>query len=226
MITRLKTIFAPPGPKELGWSKGGALPLWSITPFVDEKTWEDWREHVKAEYPVRYFLSEVVGRWVSFQVSCVGRAWYWLKCHVLTSYQYHKLDLRGVDPVEPKYTHGYLSPNEVLWLAAWAALCLYIKEEPKDPALWMTEEDFKDPETLRQKQNYDEAQALYRWWTVDRLEDNWERLYQDMQTCVKTGDKERYVQARTLWLASMNHQEEKEDEMFERLMKIRRSLWT
>lgn len=228
MRNRLKNLFTPPGPKDLGWSKNDALALRSLTPFTEEKTWEDWHTHVQKEYPIRYVLSEVVARWFSFQWARLEHMWYWLKCHLLPSYRFHKLDLRGVDPTEPKYTHGYISPPEVLWLSAWASLCLYVNEKPQDPELWFTDDDLREPGLALQKANYDEAMTLHHWWTIGRKQEHEEedRLYQVMQGWALARNREAYKEAQTVWLDTTRRNEEKEDEMLLRLVKIRRSLWT
>lgn len=96
------------------------------------------------------------------------------------------------------------------------------------PGKWLTDEDLKDPSLARQKQEYDEAMALHRWWTVERFEElaEEERCYQAMNKHVEAGDKVAYKDAQTAWLEYTRQNEEREDEMFSRLIKIRRSLWT
>lgn len=193
-----------------------------VTPFVEGRTWEDWDAYVRQNYPIRYFFWERLFPWFGHQWRRLERSWYWLKCCFLPSYQYHKLDLRGIDPLEPKYTHGYLSPCDVLWLSAWASLRLYVLENPRDLGL------VNEPELVRQKAEYDEAMALYHWWTVERVE-----AYKEERHFIEEINKHRdarekllYEQALDAWHAYQNAQTAKEDEMLQRLIKIRRSLWT
>lgn len=112
----------------------------------------------------------------------------------------------------------------MLWLSAWASLRLYVLENPWDLGLV----DNDDPGLVRQKAEYDEAMALYHWWTVERLEAYKEerRFIQEMNKHREAREKLLYEQSRDAWLAYKDAQTAKEDEMLLRLIKIRRSLWT
>lgn len=227
-MLKLRKFFRLPGPKELGWSDHDALGSRHFTPFQEGKTWEDWEEHVRKEYPVRFFLSETLPNFFRPVGWKAGRVWYWIKCHVLPSHRFHLLDFRGVDPLH-EYTHGYMDPCTVVWLAAWAALRSYVeKEEPTDPASWASPEELAEEPLKDQKARYDEAIELHRWWMKGRAAEEAEesRLHKAVDDARTTHDREAYDEASRPWLEYHRWREDHDEEMFLRLCKLRRSLWT
>jgi len=220
--------FHLPGPKELGWSTTGALGSRLWTPFQEGKTWEDWEEHIQRTYPYRYFVVVTVPRIFRPLWRACDRFGYWLKCHLLRSYRFHLLDLRGVDPLSD-YTHGYMDPCQTMYLAGWAALRSYIeKEQPENPASLATPEQLQEEHFIDWQSAYDEAVALHRWWTIERAqeENESEKLYAVVRAAAETRNRALYEEASKTWLAYRNKLEEKEQEQFLRLAKIRPRLWT
>ena len=224
MFKRLK----PPSPKELGWSESGALGSRKLSPFHEGKTWEDWEDHVKDKYPVRYFLTNTLPDWFSPVWYSISNFWYWLKCHTLKSCKFHLVDLRGVDPLS-SYQYGFLDPRAVLELSAWKALRDYIEKcKPENPALHYTEEELKQSHLAEEKlKRYDEPHALYKYWMVDRLMEA-EReavLYRQFKEASRE-DKATYERAAERWSSYRFACEAREQEMFMRLCAIRQWLWT
>lgn len=219
-------FFHLPTPRELGWSSD-ALGSRAFTPFQEGHTWEDWEEHVRAKYPIRYFLLETLPNTVWYPLRRFFKTtFYWLRCHLLPGSRYHLLDLRGVDPLPPAYTHGYLDPCTVMQLAAWAALRAYVAEGPSDPGVWGTPEELAG--SLKdQKFFYDEAMELHEWWMHGRAVEQakGDALYKAVDASVPAG-KEAHEAATKAWLDYYRWMEEHEEEQFLRLCRIRRTLWT
>lgn len=240
MMINLRNFFHLPNPVELGWSKYNALGSREFTPFQEGKTWEDWEEYVKDRYPIRFFLLKTLPRFFSPVKWKFEKMWYRLQCHILPSYKFHILDFRGVDPLS-NYTHGYMDPCTIINLAAWAALRIHVeKEKPADPSSWFSAEEMNEEPYLGQKSIYDETMALYKWWTEGRSEEEKEerRLFEEMgrgqeaplkrlkEGASEPNDEEIYRGSCDGWRKYRKWREEKEEEMFTRLIKIRNHLWT
>jgi len=215
---KIRKLLEVPGPQALGMSDCDALGCRRLTPFQEGPTWEDWDERVKREYPVRYFLSERVGKWLSLQASFAGHRFRRFKSRWI--YRDHLVDLRGVDNLWP-YEYDHLLPSAVMWLASWKALMLYIEQEkPKDPALrGFTDEDKAEPWYAEDKARYDEAQALYRYWTVERkAEHEADNLMSaEMRKAGDARDQELYEALSKKWREHYHGIEKREAEMFQRL---------
>lgn len=198
----------------------------AFTPEETGYTWEDWEAEVRAKHPVRFWLVQTLPRffrpvWWSFR-----DAWYWLKCHTLSSYRYHLVDLRNVDPLQP-YTHGHLDPCSIMRLAAWRALRDYVeKAGPVDPASWATPEELLEPSLKEQKAHYDEAQALYRWWMWERIEEDAVVSALHELVMVPGISKSDMRARRKAWLDRADLADQKDEEMLQRLFKLRSFLWT
>jgi len=143
-------------------------------------------------------------RWVRNGVS---HAWYWLRCHTWTSY--HIIDIRGQDG----YHWGWIDRDHAMYLACFKLLVDYVEHE--DPRCGLVDIRAKetvdewDREALEcQYEREKEIRALYDWWTKER------KLDQDAHAA-KPYDHER-----------QDRLDAKDDEMLERLMKIRKALWT
>jgi hypothetical protein len=225
-----RRLLRLPTPVELGWSDHNALGSRDFTPYQEGKTWEDWREHCRKQYPVRYFLAEVLPLVIKMSLLWpMGRVRDWVLDHVVPSRRCHILDLRGVDPLVT-YRHGYMDPCHVFWLAGWASLMRWNREsaEGKNPRQWMTPEMHADLGYQAQLQTYDEAIALVEYWTVTRIERD--RRCSDLYRVVKTiaptpENRERYEAATDEWLSYYRESESLEDSMFMRLVAIRCHLW-
>ena len=221
-----------PSPKDLGWSEHNALGSRELTPYQEGKTWEDWDDHCRAHYPVRYFLIETLPMWLNeWFVWPFRRARRWILDR-MPGRRYHVLDLRGVDPLS-NYRAGYLDPCEVFRLAGWASLMRWHRESErhghhKDPRKWATEEDLKDPGLRDQRDRFIEACDLVHYWTIVRVERDQEstRLRGLANAIEPTAEnQEAYEAAEALWLAYWQESERLEDEMWLRLAVIRNFLW-
>lgn len=226
-------IFHLPSPQELGWtdSEYNALPMRMFNHNQGEKTWEDWEELVRKEYPVRYFFSETLPMWFHIRVQRpVKDAWYWFVCHTLPSRKYHWLDLRqpaNKDAGSKGYKYGWIDSDTKMLYAMFNILNKFVEEEMPH---WYcpSEEDVQaEPHLLHQRNTWLEAKAIHYWWNVERIRQEKEHytLLHRWSDAQKNNDPETHQ----LWdelRKSEKAQEDKEDEMFGRLLKIRRSLWT
>lgn len=229
MRLKMRRWLRLPTPVDLGWSNSNALGMREFTPYQEGKTWEDWDAHCKAHYPVRYFLSEVLPLWIQMWfIWPLGRLRDWVLDHVVPRRRYHFLDLRGIDPIS-EYSHGYLDPCTVFYLAGWASLMRWHREDRNDPRQWMTAEMLADPIHKDQIEHHDEAMHLVHYWTVTRKEreDRDHALYlivKGIDTIPE--NKEAYEEANHAWLEHHRESERLDEEMWLRLAAIRQFLWS
>lgn len=170
--------------------------------------------------------------WVSYRWHDLW-AWkplYWLRCHTWT--RYHIIDIRGSDG----YRWGYTDPSFRLWAACFQILVDYIeKEKPFDVI---------DFEGGGQGEIEKELKELYHWWKEGRKKeyedcsailDEYDRLQDEKFGKVSMLDQLTKEEIRSFrykhpkWNEYMDlHQrlDRKDQEMLERLVKIREHLWT
>jgi hypothetical protein len=227
-------IFHLPSPKELGWtdSEYNALPMSMFQKKGDTTpNWEDWEEKVRKEYPVRYFLSEILPRWFRARIlRPIKDAWYWTVCHLLPKRRYHLLDLRQPEHKEegfPAYKYGWIDSDTKILYALFNILNQFVESEVPH---WYcpSEEDVQaDAHLLYQRNNWLETKAIHYWWNVERVRQMKERtdLLHEWSEARKADAPETHKLWDELHKAE-KAQEDKEDEMIARLLKIRRSLWT
>lgn len=215
---RLARRFGPPDAVKLGRvparsrdsSYGVALPIRGIGD-PNAYTWEDWEAEVRRDYPVRYWLFETVPRFLG---RCSNRWWelvYWLKCQVLSTHAWHRVDLRNPGP-GIDYTYGYIDPGTQILYASFAILRRLVKSKKFKDRRW-------DPEDSELERGYVEAQALYAWWMRERSEEH-----------ARVAEKGRTIDKSTPgWVDELDADdralEEKDLEMLIRLMRIREKLW-
>lgn len=216
----LRDLLRIPTPVDLGWSKHNALGMRELTPYQEGKTWEDWQEHIKEHYPIRYFLAAVLPLWVKlWLIWPVGRARDWLLDHCIPSRRYHLFDLRGIDPLS-NYRHGYIDPCTVFWLAGWGSLLRWHKEDGQH----LNPEDWESNSSAEQK----EALALVHYWTVERVERDrrCDDLYRAVGAISPTPEnREAYEAANQVWLAYYQESERLDQAAWLRLAAIKDYLW-
>ena len=238
IINYIKNYWRLPGPVELGMSDHNALGSREFTPFQDGPMWEDWDEIVKNKHPIKFWFIETAPRKYWWPIKHkFSHKWHWTQCHVMPKkYNFYKINLAGVDKMHPE-KYGYVDPCETLKLAAWYCLIRYVEDcKPTDVATWATEEDMKDAGIKAQKADYDEAMFLYNWWTKVRQEEynaiDVAYLQRNLFNALKvpaeylSTSKEDYEEVTEEWLKLTREQENKEEEMFLRVCKLRQSLWT
>ena len=232
-----RKLFKLPSPVDLGWSKTNALESVIFSDEPKGKTWEDWRAHVKELHPVKYWCAETAPDFVRYKLWLpvarpVENVRYWLVSHLVPSRRYHMLDLRQpcVKGSEQEgYRYGWQDVPEKMLYAMFNLLGEYLnKEKPVDLALHYTHEQIEADIYLKaQQEAFEEATAIYHWWSVTRHEEIacCEKLFDDYIEARKTKAPNRdFLQISHRAQERLN--EEKVDEMVTRLMKIRRTLWT
>jgi hypothetical protein len=226
-------IFQLPSPSDLGWtdSKYNALPMRMFNKIPGEKTWEDWEELMRKDYPIRYFFSETLPMWFSIKIrSPIKDTWYRIICHTLPSRKYHWLDLRQKPDKEmghQGYKYGWIDSDTKMLYALFNILNKFVEEEMPH---WYcpSEEDVQvEPHLLHQRNSWLETKAIHYWWNVERLRQ--QKEHTDLLHRWSEAQKNNDPETHQLWdqlRKAEKAQEDKEDEMIGRLLKIRRSLWT
>lgn len=235
----LRKLFKLPGPKELGWSDSNALEMREFSDEPQGKTWEDWYEYCKEQYPVKYFLSETLIKFIKYKLWFpikipVGSAWYWFISHTIPSRRYHMLDLRqfcGKNEISNHdcYRYGWSDVPEKMLYAIFNLLGEFLnKESVIDLTKWYSQEEIsKDYGMKRQQDALDEARMIYRWWLVGRKQARKE--IDDIRTEWYDARKNKDPKKEEYWDLARKLEEEFEnttDDMIARVMKIRRTLWT
>lgn len=233
----LRKLFKLPSPVDLGWSKTNALESAFFSDEPKGKTWEDWHATVKEMHPIKYWFAETAPDFIRFNIWLpikrpIADAHYWFVSHFVPSRRYHMLDLRQSCPKGSKqecYRYGWQDVPEKMLYAIFNLLGEYLNEEqPVDLALHYTHKQIEADIALKaQQEAFEEANAIYHWWTKTRHEENAlsEQLLDEWLSAKKNKAENRdYIRTRYLTQERMN--EAKVEEMVTRLMKIRRTLWT
>ncbi len=189
----------------------------------DDHTWEDWEELMRKDYPVRYFLSETLPLWFSVHIKRpIKDAWYWVACHTLPSRKYHFLDLR-----QPNYKYGWIDSDTKMIYALFNILNKFVEDEMPHWYCPSEEDVQQEPHLMYQRNAWLETKAIHYWWNVERIRQQKEE--EDLLHRWSEAHKVNAPETHQLWdeLKKIEKaQDDKEDEMIGRLLKIRRSLWT
>lgn len=158
------------------------------------------------------------------------KPFYWVRSVVIE--KHHLIDLRGA----LDYKWGYTDPSHKLFIAPFVILCEFIeKEHPFDIIDWDSDPDHRHAA--------DEMQAIYAWFKTGRAEQHAkvEAMYVGYQKdeILKFGDNifdsmnqpgwgkfYREHPVRIAWAKAEEELEAIDEDMLQRVMKIRRYLWT
>lgn len=230
-----RNLLKLPSPVDLGWSKTNALESAMFSDDPKGKTWEDWHKTVKEMHPVKYWLAETAPNFVRYNVWLpvvrpIETLCYWLVSHLIPSRRYHMLDLRQPYVKDRDcYRYGWQDVPEKMLYAMFNLLGEYLnKEKPEEPAYYYTREQIEaDVHLKAQQDSLDEANAIYYWWSVVRHEENAlsDKLFNDYWKA-KENKADNVAYLRTLYLTQERINEVKVEEMADRLLKIRKNLWT
>jgi hypothetical protein len=231
--------FKLPGPKDLGMSdSNNAMPMRDFSD-TDEPTWEDFYARLKQDYPVRFFLSSTLPdtllyAWRRTLGWKLRDGWYWLKSRVWR--KDHIIDLRqpGKDQLEADYYRwGWLETDTKMLFALFTLLDEFMKnglplylptpeQAEKDDG-----KDYEHAGMKKQREVCFELLTIHEWWKRGRKVNC--QIESDL--CSKWSDAKRARSPETasLWqelLAKTAKNEQDEEEMIARLLKIRKCLWT
>lgn len=228
IISNLKKFLMLPTVVDLGWSTMNALPLRRFQSNLDpnEKTWEDYHELMKTQHPVKYFLFETVRHWLAVHLFMpLDDLKYYVRDFIFR--RTHLLDLRQQSwvPGCDDYSWGYSDPRESMLYACMNLLDRFVKEtDAKKKLEWLESElAASEPDSCERGifadsvSLYREALLIHKWWHCDRKSEFLRLTRRDDYST---------TEATRGSLAKWDEYEEKEEEMLQRLLKIRRGLWS
>lgn len=161
---------------------------------------------------------------------------YWLRSHTFT--RYHVVDGRT-----PEYRWGWIDRDNLMFNACFNILVDFVENE--DPAVGFRGlgdyayegmgEDARES-IMVQVRREREVREIYQWWKVDRWEERraCSRMMQDLPEenfdvdesgAWVTGARYRSPEFKA-WCDEANRLDAKDEEMLDRLMKVRQALWT
>lgn len=219
----------PPGPVELGRSERDALPMQDFGSMPGDYTWEDWEAEVQNAYPFRFWLTHTFPRSFLYPIRRrVSDVWYWLIDHLLSSRRFHLVDLRCPGP-RLDYKHGWIDQPEAILYACFVLLRRYVEQEcPRNPTADLDQARSDEERQIFQEQvdRYHEIMAIYSWWMQGRLdEEDEERRLRTVREEVRS-DSQAFEAASQRWFEYREMRERREQEMLERLIRVRENLWT
>ncbi len=209
-----------PTPTEAGKSDHDALQLRGFGAEDGDYCWEDFHEYLKSTYPIRWFLFDTVRFWFITRIwSRLTDALYWVKCHTLPKYRaYSRIDLRNPRP-GTDYKYGWIDQSEVVMIAPFICLRNFVEKELAHEHRPPNDDDPQHKEVM----------ALYRWWQDGFIEEEAEctRLYSKYCEARATDPKSMMSDITgQAWMNYRTWRDEHEQEMLERLIKVRRYLWS
>lgn len=206
-------------------------------------TWEDMLDQLEAEKKERmrpfsklsnrkkirrivhsignFFVYRV---WGKYKGGGLVGAYHWIRCH--TWNRYHVIDISD----QGEYDWGWVDRDHAMWLVCFKLLVDFVEFEDPDigkrkledyKPSWYTMEEWHENEkdfVRRQISDDEEIRLIYDWWKTGRKSE------QDILRAIDVGNYRG-----PNWEAYKKMSEElekKDDEMFDRLMKIRKRLWT
>jgi hypothetical protein len=233
--------FNLPGPKELGMSDSdNAMPSSLFPNYNDERpTWEMYYERLKQDYPVKFFLSSTLPdtllyAWRKTLGWKLRDGWWWFQSFIIR--KDHILDLRqpSKDKLSPDYyRHGWIETDTKIVLALFTLLdqfmdgglpiyCPSDEEAEKDDG-----KDYNYAGMKRQREQCLEIIAIHNWWKVERKHNL--RMEEELLNKWSDAHHKKLPETENLWKelqAKRAQNEQEEDDMIARLMKIRRCLWS
>lgn len=160
-----------------------------------------------SEEPTMSELTLKLVRWWRWSSLSPKNWWYFIRCHTYT--RYHLIDCRSK---ENDYSWGYQDVDGLMFYTCFNLLKTFVEKEK--PFEYIDYDSCDADRLLKQ-----EIVLLYNWWCKGgRAEEH--RLF-----------KLSYNNCPAKHLATHMHaylqcEDDRDDEMFDRLMKIRRCLWT
>ena len=154
-------------------------------------------------HAIRNFFARKI--WGGYQRGGIAGAYHWVRCHTVRRYGIINLAKYS----NGEYTWGWIDRDWAMYLACFHLLCDFVEKE--DPGVGTrTIQDYGDDEFSRplvaaQVEDEIEILRLYTWWKTERKAAHEAAGYD-------------YKAREAL--------DAKDEEMLQRLMKVRRRLWT
>jgi len=140
-------------------SESDSMPSSAHNP-TGEPTWEDWRARARAEYPVRYFISErLLGR-IERTVQDIRDAYWWARHRIDPRHRYHVVKT-GLPP-------GYYDPCDRILASVMNEVTRFVAG-PRDPVDWAFEDGHREA--------WEALTKAADWWSrhrdhLDDIEDD------------------------------------------------------
>jgi hypothetical protein len=158
---------------------------------------------------------------------------YWLRSHTVT--RYHIIDISGQD----NYKWGWIDRDHAMYLACFKILVDFVEKEDPNIGSCNTPEEFwpdhiwydtHERDGIQNQVNWEkEIRALYTWWTKQRPADCIKLDMLSNGFDVKFGDNGIEVSDQDIYdrySTEKDRLEAVDEEMFQRLIKVRQHLWT
>ena len=231
-----RKLLKLPGPKDIGKSDHNHfLPSRDFSPDCTDYCWEDWHVDVKKLHPIKYFLAETTTDFIRHKIwypiiRPIEDARYFIVSHIIPSRRYHMLDLRQPNNKKydvDQYRYGWRDTPELMLFAIFNLLDNFVKNELPHCYTPSEEDVLKEPGLKSQRDMHLEILAIHKWWIEDRKEEY--KRFSDLRTTWYKKRKARDPGAERYYKRMRKKEdafEEKTDEMLNRLMKVRRALWS
>lgn len=210
--------------------------------------WDTWHKEARAKYPIRYFLQQTAPRqWNRRVVWPLRRAIWWVRYHTINrnniirirslSPAYHDEDtlmLHGCFQLLVNYVEIGLSGLNYSWHEANSSFLNRWKSRCPEAGLDYLDWAINDESTQATSQAEDARQhkALYLWWTIERPArlDPWTspQIWGDAKidedfTAMR---HQARIAAGKISTTTDELYAVEDQAMLERLLKVRRSMWT
>lgn len=145
--------------------------------------------------------------WGGYKRGGIVGVYHWIRCHTWNRYHVINLKRSGGD-----YEWGWVDRDVAMWLACFTLLCDYVEREaPFEFINWDTDEYHAHAGR--------EIKALYSWWRHGRAREHAELEAIDAEWENQDAKWAEYCER-------VDTLEKKDQEMLDRLMKVRGYLWT
>jgi hypothetical protein len=209
--SKIPKFLRLPTPVELGKAKYNALPMEGFGAKENDYTWSAWRNEMKQDYPIKYFIYETFTTWFRRKITKpISDFKYYIVSHTIR--KYHMLDMRNK---ENDYAFGWIDCDAQLLYASMAIMENFIIEQDTPSRLiWLKEELVKDPNCEEFNWNdkikfCEDLLAIQKWWRVERPK-NTELSFSGPEYGLDFDEKCR----------------KEDDDMMKKLIDIRAGMWT
>lgn len=170
------------------------------------RRWKDLKTSAQKRRRILHVMRDFFVRtvWGDYQRGGIVGAYHWVRCHTV-----HRYGIIDLSKHSDGYRWGWIDRDWAMYLACFNLLCDFVENE--DPAVGTRAlQDYGDDEYSRaivaaQLEDEVEVRRLYTWWKTERPKEHAAAGYD-------------YKVREAL--------DAKDEEMLQRLMKVRTRLWT